>query len=273
MPGRIRVRALCKLYATIASRGHRRLRDIAGPCAAEQRLRQRATLSSNVRDFRRDRSRRALLVDDNRVHADARVDPASASSDHTYLIVKDLESVQKRLDRSRRAAKTGDAAERLVLGVCEKLAAALDGGKRASTVKFDDERDLAVVHDLQLITRKPMFYVCNVKEDQLGKLDSDPMVAKVRRSPRPKHAEEVVCAAIEAESCTAKGSARFPRVGRLTDQCSTRSFDGCDVDCHLLHTGRRKCAPGRSRGHKGPALPVRSTPTSSAVHQGRSELL
>jgi len=156
---------------------------------------------SNVRDCDAIAHVVRCFVDDNVVHVDGRVDPSSdIETINTELILKDLESVQKRLDRSRRAAKTGDAAERLVLGVCEKLAAALDGGKRASTVKFDDERDLAVVHDLQLITRKPMFYVCNVKEDQLGKLDSDPMVAKVREVAKAEGTlSEVVCAAIEAE--------------------------------------------------------------------------
>jgi GTP-binding protein YchF len=156
---------------------------------------------SNVRDCDAIAHVVRCFVDDNVVHVDGRVDPASdIETINTELILKDLESVQKRLDRSRRAAKTGDAAERLVLGVCEKLAAALDGGKRASTVKFDDERDLAVVHDLQLITRKPMFYVCNVKEDQLGKLDSDPMVQKVREVAKAEGTlSEVVCAAIEAE--------------------------------------------------------------------------
>jgi GTP-binding protein YchF len=156
---------------------------------------------SNVRDCDAIAHVVRCFVDDNVVHVDGRVDPAAdIETINTELILKDLESVQKRLDKSRRAAKGGDANERTVVAVCEKLEAALDVGKRASSVAFDDEREKVVVTDLQLITRKPMFYVCNVKEDQLDKLDTDPLVQKVRAVAAAEGTRcEVVCAAIEAE--------------------------------------------------------------------------
>ncbi len=156
---------------------------------------------SNVRDCDAIAHVVRCFIDDNVVHVDGRVDPAAdIETINTELILKDLDAVQKRLDKGRKAAKGGDAAERIMVTLCEKLEAALDSGKRASQVVVEEEREKLAMQDLQLITRKPMFYVCNVKEEQLSKLDSDPMVAKVRAVAAAEGTRaEVVCAAIEAE--------------------------------------------------------------------------
>jgi GTP-binding protein YchF len=139
--------------------------------------------------------------DPNIVHVDGRVDPiADIETINTELILKDLETVQKRLDRARRAAKGGDPLERAAVSACEKLEAGLDKGTRAALIAIDDEREQLVLRDLQLITRKPMFYVANVREDQLASLATDAMVNKVReRAAAEQTVAEVVCAAIEAE--------------------------------------------------------------------------
>jgi GTP-binding protein YchF len=139
--------------------------------------------------------------DPNIVHVDGRVDPlADIETINTELILKDLDAVQRRLDRARRAAKGGDAMERATVAVCERLEKALDSGQRAALVAVDEEREKLALRELQLITTKPMFYVANVREDQLGKLDSDPLVAKVRaRAAEENTLSCVVCAAIESE--------------------------------------------------------------------------
>src|SRR5688500_18879600 len=80
--------------------------------------------------------------DPNIVHVDGRVDPISdIETIHTELILKDLDTVQKRLDRARRAAKGGDAQERAALTVCERLETILNQGKRAIEVAPADERE------------------------------------------------------------------------------------------------------------------------------------
>jgi GTP-binding protein YchF len=139
--------------------------------------------------------------DPNVVHVDGRVDPlADIDTINTELVLKDLDSVQKRLDRARRQAKGGDPNERAAVSVCEKLERALDQGTRAALVAVDDEREKLVLRDLQLITSKPMFYVANVSEAQIAKADSDPLVAQVKkRAAEEGTVCEVVCAAIEAE--------------------------------------------------------------------------
>ena len=139
--------------------------------------------------------------DPNIVHVDGKVDPVSdIETINTELILKDLETVQKRLDRARRAAKSGDALEKAMLAVCEKLEPALNQGQRAAQVAIDEEREVLALRELQLITSKPMFYVANVREDQLATLATDPLVAKARAVAAAQNTTlEVMCAAIEAE--------------------------------------------------------------------------
>ena len=139
--------------------------------------------------------------DDNVLHVDNRVDPAAdVETIHTELILKDLDSVQKRLERARRAAKGNDAFEKTVVSVCERLEKVLDGGKRASAFTPENEDENRAIKELSLITSKPLFYVCNVKEDQLADAETDPLVQKVRDIAQHENAKVVViCAAIEAE--------------------------------------------------------------------------
>jgi GTP-binding protein YchF len=139
--------------------------------------------------------------DPNVVHVDGRVDPASdIETINTELILRDLDTVEKRVDRARRAAKGGDAEAKATVSLCERLLVAFNAGQRAHLIQPEDEREAAVLLDLQLLTAKPMFYVANVKEDQLTGAANDPMVAKVRAVAEREHTTvDVICAAIEAE--------------------------------------------------------------------------
>jgi len=139
--------------------------------------------------------------DENVVHVDNRVDPAAdIETIHTELILKDLDGVQKRLERGRKAAKGNDANEKLIVALCEKLEKLLDAGKRASVHVPENEDEAKAFRELGLITSKPLFYVCNVKEDQLANADKDPLVQKVRDIAAEEHAQVVViCAAVEAD--------------------------------------------------------------------------
>jgi len=139
--------------------------------------------------------------DDNVLHVDNRVDPeADVETIHTELILKDLETVQKRLDRARRAARGNDALEKLTVSACERLEKALDSGKRASSVAAESDDEARIVAEMGLITAKPLFYVCNVKETQLEAGVSDPLVAQVEKLANAEGADVVViCATIEAE--------------------------------------------------------------------------
>jgi ribosome-binding ATPase len=139
--------------------------------------------------------------DDNVLHVDNRVDPvADIETIHTELILKDLETVQKRLERARRAAKGNDALEKTAVGLCERLEKLLDAGKRASAFHAESEDEAKLLREMCLITQKPLFFVCNVKEEQLAGGESDALVARVRALADAEGTKLVViCAAIEAE--------------------------------------------------------------------------
>jgi len=139
--------------------------------------------------------------DPNVLHVDNRVDPAAdIETIETELILKDLETVQKRLDRARKAAKGNDAFEKKAVTVCEALEKLLDSGEPARMLELEGEDERKVLRDMFLLTRKPMFYVANVKEDQLASLDDDALVGRVREIAERRGAPFVVIsAAIEAE--------------------------------------------------------------------------
>ncbi len=140
--------------------------------------------------------------DENILHVDNRVDPsADIETIETELVLKDLETVHKRLDRARKASKGPNPLEKKAVTVCEALAAHLDQGQPARLFDVGDGDDeKLIVRDLFLITAKPMFYVCNVKEEQIESADSDPFVQQVKKIADSVGAPTVVIsAAIEAE--------------------------------------------------------------------------
>lgn len=136
--------------------------------------------------------------DDNVVHVDGSVDPIRDKEIiDIELQLKDLETVDKKLDGSRRSAKAGDAAAKKLVSILEKYKAALESGLSARTVELD-ENDTALVRDLQLLTSKPILYVCNVDEGSV--VDGNKYVDQVREAVKSENAEVIVIgAAIEAD--------------------------------------------------------------------------
>ncbi|WP_394849040.1 redox-regulated ATPase YchF [Pendulispora brunnea] len=140
--------------------------------------------------------------DSNIIHVENRVDPVGdIATVTTELCLKDLDTVERRADRARKAAKGNVPLEKLALEICEPLAKHLDSGFPARTFKLPDNPDAAIVlRDMQLLTAKPVFYVANVDEASLKALDSNPHYVALK-----KHAESEgsvivpVCAALEAQ--------------------------------------------------------------------------
>ncbi len=139
--------------------------------------------------------------DENIIHVDNRVDPLSdIETIDTELILKDLETVQKRLDKAERAAKGQDAFEKKAVGLCKRLRSSLNEGKPATAIEPGDEDEALVLRDMFLLTRKPSFFVVNVKDEQLADIDNEPLVRQVVQLGKERDVPVVVISAeIESE--------------------------------------------------------------------------
>ncbi|MCH7402996.1 redox-regulated ATPase YchF [Belliella kenyensis] len=136
--------------------------------------------------------------DDNIVHVAGGVDPVfDKEVIDTELQLKDLESVEKKIQRLEKIAKSGDAKARKELETLQKFKQALTDGKNARSVEVDKE-DLEAVRDLHLLTIKPVLYVANVDENSIQ--SGNKFVDQLREKVKEENAEVIVlCAALESQ--------------------------------------------------------------------------
>ena len=132
------------------------------------------------------------------VHVEGRVSPIDdIEIIDTELILADMATVEKRLDKAVRAARGNDETEKARVKVLERFKAALEEGKPARSVSVTPE-ELPLLQDSHLLTIKPVLFIANVSEDDLE--GNSELVQRVR-----DHAAEqgsdvvVVCGAIESE--------------------------------------------------------------------------
>ncbi|MEO1224672.1 MAG: redox-regulated ATPase YchF [Pseudomonadota bacterium] len=131
-------------------------------------------------------------------HVDGTVDPVrDAETVKTELMIADLESLERRLEAQTKKARGGDKEAKAQIGLMERVVALLEDGKPARELDISaDEKKL--FRELQLLSAKPVLYVCNVAEDEAatGNAYSE-AVADIAKA---EAAEAVVIsAAIEAE--------------------------------------------------------------------------
>lgn len=137
--------------------------------------------------------------DDDIIHTEGTTD---AERDmgiiNTELILADLDYLERRIDKVRKSAKSGDKKLAAQLLVLEKIEAVLAEGLSARTIDLtDEERDL--IHDVELLSAKPIIYAANVSEDALAG-EPNKHVRAVMRQAEAEGAETVVIsAAIEEE--------------------------------------------------------------------------
>ena len=137
--------------------------------------------------------------DENVVHVDGSVDPVrDMETINLELVFADLETVERRIDRTKKMMKSGDKRPGRELEILEAIRAALEAGRPARTVPVDEE-DAPFVKGLFLLTTKPVVYVANVAEDALGAAP-DAMAARVyEAAPREGAEAMTVCAQLEEE--------------------------------------------------------------------------
>ncbi len=138
--------------------------------------------------------------DENVVHVDGTVDPVRDIETINYeLVLKDLESVERRIEKVKKVAKSGDKKARAELETLERIKEILERGERIRPyLKEPGEEGERVVKELALLTAKPVMYVANVDEE--GLFEDNELVKAVREFASKEGAPVVkICAKIEAE--------------------------------------------------------------------------
>ncbi|BCO07636.1 ribosome-binding ATPase YchF [Desulfolithobacter dissulfuricans] len=106
------------------------------------------------------------FTDDNVVHVEGSIDPLRDRDVITMeLVLADMESVEKRLKKTRNQAKSGDKKCKAEVAFLEKLQEVLDRGEPARVLEPETDLERDLVRDLCLLTTKPVLYVANVSED------------------------------------------------------------------------------------------------------------
>jgi GTP-binding protein YchF len=136
--------------------------------------------------------------DENVVHVDGSVDPQrDIEVIQTELNLADLETVEKRINRTQKQARSGDKKLQSEMEVLVRLRDCLDQGRSVRSLEFTAD-EAQVVRELHLISSKPVLYVANVAEDDLA--GSHPFVEQVRKQAETEGAEFVtICGKIESE--------------------------------------------------------------------------
>ena len=132
-------------------------------------------------------------------HVENKVDPiADAETVETELLLSDLESLEKRVPAAQKKAAQGDKESKLIASVLGQALDLLREGKPARLTKPADEEEARVFKQAQLLTAKPVLYVCNVEEEAAA--EGNAFSQRVSEKAAAEGASAViVSAAIEAE--------------------------------------------------------------------------
>jgi len=140
--------------------------------------------------------------DDDIQHVENKIDPiADAETVETELLLSDMESVERRVDNAKRRATSGDKEAKAIASVLGQALDLLKDGKPARLTEPKDDEEARVFREAQLLTAKPVLYVCNVDEGSAAK--GNAFSAQIFEKAAAEGAEAVVIsAAIEAEIIT-----------------------------------------------------------------------
>lgn len=144
--------------------------------------------------------------DENITHVNGKVDPlGDIQTINLELILADIESVEKKIDRSRKNLKGGDKKIALEVEVLERVKEALYNDQPARSVELtDDEKQ--IIRDLHLLTMKPVLYAANVAESEVADTDNNKFVQAVREFAAAEGAQVVpISAKVEEEIAELEG--------------------------------------------------------------------
>lgn len=130
---------------------------------------------------------------DNIIHVDGNINPLRDKETIDFeLQLKDLETTEKKLDKVKRAAKTGNKEAQKEETVLLAIKAGLEAGTSIRTLDFSDDDYTTYVKPLQFITDKPVMYVCNV--DEKSAVSGNAYVNQIKEAVKDENAEVLVLA-------------------------------------------------------------------------------
>jgi len=135
---------------------------------------------------------------DNVIHVDGSIDPVRDKEIiDTELIFKDIETVEKRLEKLKKQAKTGKPQDVKLVEIAQNVLDKLEQGISARAIDLDDDgKDL--LKELMLLTAKPILYVCNVDENSV--IDGNAHTKRFMECVKDENAQVIlISAAIEEE--------------------------------------------------------------------------
>ncbi len=131
--------------------------------------------------------------DDNIIHVDGSVDPVrDKETIDMELQLKDLETVDKKLEKVKRASRTGNKEAQKEEAALLKVKTGLEAGKSVRALDLTESEREEFIKNLQLITDKPVMYICNV--DEKAAADGNAYVEKVKVAIKDENAEVIVLA-------------------------------------------------------------------------------
>lgn len=174
--------------------------------------------------------------DDNVVHVDNGVDPVRDKDViDTELILKDLETVEKRLERLRKAAKTSKKEDIAAAEHGEKILAHLNEGNPARSLELEGAA-ADLLDEMFLLTAKPILYVCNVDEESV--VGGNAFTSAFKEAVKDEPAEVIfISAAIEAEIAnmdTIEERNEYLDMMGLTEPGVNRLITACYALLHLI---------------------------------------
>jgi len=163
--------------------------------------------------------------DDNITHVENSIDPVrDAELIETELLLADLDTIHRRLEKTRKELKSGDKKIKLQVDMLERLEAHCDSGKMARSFETSEEES-EFLRSLFLMTQKPILYVANVDEDEIQQQEWGPISSTLR------------------EFVNAEGNLAIRLCGRLEQEISQLSADEKEMfleEYHLPQQGLNK---------------------------------
>ncbi len=139
------------------------------------------------------------FVDDDITHVSGKIDPADdINTINLELIFADMASLEKRIERTAKAAR-GDKKAEPELELQKRVLATLESGL-FSLKAAQNEEESKLIQTYQLLTAKPVLYACNVAENEVAHAEGNPYVQKVQEIASKENAEVVIISAkVESE--------------------------------------------------------------------------